>query len=64
VKLKLQRRVGGKWKRADAETVILQNGKRIKATMQSKNASICRIRATFLGDDDHLPSKAKKRFRC
>jgi len=64
VKLKLQRRVGGKWKRADSETVVLKNGKRIKAKMRSKNASICRIRATFLGDDDHLPSKAKKRFRC
>jgi hypothetical protein len=61
---KVNKKVNKRWKRSDTDVVALKGGKRFRAKMRRPNVSRCRVVAIFPGDADHLPSKARRAFRC
>jgi hypothetical protein len=63
VEVDVFKRRKGRWKRTHSEDLELQ-GKRFRDVLPAPNAKRCRVEATFTGDDDHLPSSARRRFAC
>ncbi|MGH2684332.1 MAG: hypothetical protein ACRDJP_02565, partial [Actinomycetota bacterium] len=64
VDLTLFKRRRHRWKKVRARDVDLKRGKRFEEDFRLPRARRCRVEAEFPGDDDHLPSRDRRRFRC
>ena len=62
VKVELQVRSGGGFDTRATKRVAADG--RYAASFTRQDARTCRLKATFAGDEDHLPSKALDRFAC
>ncbi|MEA2433834.1 MAG: TolB protein [Actinomycetota bacterium] len=60
----LSKRQGVRWKRVTRKTVVMNGDSYRVALARPPKGRSCRVKVSFAGDQDHLPSSRSKKTRC